>query len=128
MREHVFAHPEARHTLEAIIHPLVGAEIRRLAATSNARCLVFDIPLLVESPHWRHQVDRVVVVDCSHTTQVRRVGQRNGWDAQTIAAVIGSQSPRALRLTAADVVLFNDTDKIEHVQELVSGLAQWFGL
>ena len=64
MRDHVFARPDARRTLEAIIHPLVGAEVRRLAASSNARCLVFDVPLLVESPHWRHQLDRVVVVDC----------------------------------------------------------------
>lgn len=128
MRDHVFARPDARRTLEAIIHPLVGAEVRRLAASSNARCLVFDVPLLVESPHWRHQLDRVVVVDCSHTTQIRRVSQRNAWDAHTIEAVIRTQSPRVQRLAAADAVLFNDTDKIEHLQRLVSGLAQRFGL
>lgn len=128
MRDHVFAQPEARRVLESIIHPLVGDEIRRRAASSTARCLVFDVPLLVESSHWRHQLDRVVVVDCSETTQARRVSQRNGWDASTIDAVIRSQSPRAQRAAAADVVLFNDSDKIEHLQQLVSGLAQRFGL
>lgn len=128
MREHVFEHPEARRTLEAIIHPLVGAEIKRLATSSNAACLVFDIPLLVESPHWRHQLDRILVVDCSHATQVRRVGQRNAWDSATIDAVISSQSPRAQRLAAADLVLFNDIDTIEPLQRSVDALAQRFGL
>lgn len=128
MRDHVFAHPEARRTLEAIVHPLVGAEVKRLAAASNATCLVFDIPLLVESPHWRHQLDRIVVVDCSHATQVRRVSRRNAWDSATIDAVIRSQSPREQRIAAADLVLFNDIDRIESLQYAVEALALRFGL
>lgn len=128
MRDHVFAHSEARRTLEAIIHPLVGAEVRHLASASTARCLVFDIPLLVESPHWRHLLDRVVVVDCSHATQVSRVSRRNSWDAPTIEAVISSQSTRTQRLAAADIVLCNDTDQLEHLRQLVAQLAQQLGL
>ncbi|MDP2419502.1 MAG: dephospho-CoA kinase [Hydrogenophaga sp.] len=128
MRDHVFAQPEARRVLETIIHPFVGTEVQRLTASTHARCLVFDVPLLVESPHWRHQLDRVLVVDCSHATQIRRVSQRNGWDKATIDAVIRSQSPREQRLAAADWVLFNDTDQIEALQRCVKGLAQRFGL
>lgn len=128
MRDHVFAQPDARRTLEAIIHPLVGAEIRRQAAASSAHCVVFDVPLLVESPHWRPQLDRVVVVDCSHATQMRRVGQRNAWDTATTEAVIRSQSPRERRLAAADAVLFNDTDNMAHLELLVASLAVRFGL
>lgn len=128
MRDHVFAQPEARRMLESIIHPLVGLEVQRLATSSTAHCLVFDVPLLVESPHWRQQLDRVVVVDCSPETQRRRVGLRNAWDAATIDAVLSSQSPRAQRLAAADLVLFNDTDRIEPLRRLVAQLAQRFGL
>ena len=128
MRDRVFTQPEARQTLEAIVHPLVGAEIRRQAAASRASCLVFDVPLLVESPHWRHQLDQVLVVDCSPTTQIRRVVERSGWDSATIEAVMQSQSPRQRRLAAADLVLFNDGDKIEHLQQLVAQLADRLGL
>lgn len=128
MRAHVFAQPEARRTLEAIIHPLVAAEVRRLAASTSASCVVFDVPLLVESPHWRQQLDWVVVVDCSQATQVRRVGQRSAWDSATTEAVIRSQSPREQRLAAADVVLFNDTDQMDALQRGVQALAQRFGL
>jgi len=128
MRDHVFAQPEARRALEAIIHPLVGAEITRLAKAAPARCLVFDVPLLVESAHWRPQLDRVLVVDCSVETQRHRVKQRNTWDEATIDAVIQSQSLRTQRLAAADVVIFNDSDTMEPLQRLVAELAQRFGL
>jgi dephospho-CoA kinase len=128
MRDHVFARPEARQTLEQIVHPLVGAEIRRQALASHAACLVFDVPLLVESPRWRPQLDRVLVVDCSPATQIRRVQVRNGWDAGTTEAVMRNQSPRALRLAAADLVVFNDTDDLIALECIAKALAERFGL
>lgn len=128
MREHVFAQPQARKALESIIHPLVVAEVRRLASAYTSTCVVFDVPLLVESTRWRHQLDQVLVVDCSHETQIRRVVERNGWERRAIEDVIKSQSPRAVRLAAADVVLFNDAHGIEALQHLVTQLANRFGL
>ena len=128
MRDHVFAHPEARHTLEHIIHPLVGVEIQRKAQTSVAPCLVFDVPLLVESPRWRPQLDRVLVVDCSPATQIRRVNARSGWDTATTEAVMRNQSPRGLRLAAADLVVFNDADDLALLERAAQALAKRFGL
>lgn len=128
MREHVFAHPEARKVLEHIVHPLVGDEIRRQAMAATSHVVIFDIPLLVESPHWRPQLDRVLVVDCLPSTQVRRVVQRSGWDLPTIEAVMRSQSPREQRLAAADFVVFNDEDCLDNLQHLARALANRFGL
>lgn len=128
MREHVFADPDARHTLEHIIHPLVSAEILRQARTSESSCVVFDVPLLVESPRWRPQLDLVLVVDCSPATQVRRVNARSGWDAASTEAVMRNQSPRALRLSAADVVVFNDIDDLVQLEETAQALSKRFGL
>ena len=63
-------------------HP-ASADRRRGAAPGRSRRrrapLVFDMPLLVESGHWRARVDRVLVVDCSEDTQVARVIARSGW-------------------------------------------------
>lgn len=128
MRDHVFAHPQARAQLEAIVHPLVGQEIARQAAASKARCTVFDVPLLVESPRWRPQLDWVLVVDCSRETQIRRVLDRNGWERTTIEAIVDSQSPRERRLAAADTVIFNDVNGIEYLQHEVHRWADRFGL
>ncbi len=128
MRDRVFAEPAARQALERIVHPLVGAEIRRLTDASQSACLVFDVPLLVESPRWRPQLDRVLVVDCSPATQVRRVRARSGWEAAAVEAVMRNQSPRAVRLSAADVVVFNDVDDLDLLEQAAAALAERFGL
>ena len=128
MREHVFSHPAAKAQLEAILHPLIATEIRTQSSQTRARCLVFDVPLLVESPRWRPQLDHVVVVDCTQETQLRRVQARNGWDLATINGVIQNQSTRTHRLAAADIVIFNDGNEMEHLRWLVNHLAVQFGL
>ena len=128
MRAQVFSQPDQRKVLESIVHPLVGQEIRRLALQATSRVLIFDVPLLVESPHWRGQLDRVLVVDCLPATQVRRVTQRNGWDMATIEAAMRNQCSREQRLAAADFVVFNDGEGLDNLQHLAQALAKRFGL
>ena len=109
MRELVFADATAKRRLEAILHPLIGAETERQAAAArDAPALVFDVPLLVESGRWRAKVDKVLVVDCSEATQTERVIQRSGWTMGAAQAVIASQATRSSRRASADAVIFND--------------------
>ena len=131
MRARVYADPSARHALEAIVHPLVGAESARQveqALAQGARCIVFDIPLLVESGRWRAQVDRVLVVDCLPATQVARVVARNALDAAQVQAIMAAQAPRELRLQAADAVIFNEGLSLEQLQAQVRWVGRTFGL
>ena len=111
MRQRIFSDSNARQQLEAIIHPLVSNESARQAEVARqAGCalLVFDIPLLVESSRWRNQLDKVLVVDCEVTTQISRVLQRSGWTQAMVANVIASQATRTQRLSAADLVIYNN--------------------
>ena len=131
MRERAYAHPEARRELEQIIHPLVGQESARqveAALAAGARCIVFDIPLLVESGRWRRQVDRVLVVDCEPETQVARVTARSGLSPEEVRAIIAAQAPRALRLAAADLVICNEGLTLEALRYEVEQAARSFGL
>ena len=128
MREHVFADPAARQRLESIVHPIVANGIAERVRLSRAPCLVFDVPLLVESPRWRMQLDRVMVVDCSEATQLRRVRARSGWDDATIHAVMRGQASRERRLAAADVVILNDADDLDRLHGLIDQLSARFGL
>jgi dephospho-CoA kinase len=131
MRDRVYAQPEARRDLEQIIHPLVGEEIARqvdAALAAGARCIVFDIPLLVESGRWRRQVDRVLVVDCEPETQVARVIARSGLAPQEVRAIIAAQAPRALRLAAADLVICNEGMSLQALRNEVEQAARTFGL
>ena len=80
MRQASFSDPAARATLESIVHPLVAQESalrEQNALDAGAPCIVFDVPLLVESRRWRQRVDLVLVVDCLVEVQISRVMARS---------------------------------------------------
>jgi dephospho-CoA kinase len=125
MRALAFSDPSTRRRLEGILHPLIGETARAeamAAMQAGAAAVVFDVPLLAESTHWRGRVDRVLVVDCEEATQVRRVMARNGWAEETVLRIIAQQAPRPLRRSIADAVIFNDTLSQQALQGEVRSL------
>jgi len=132
MRQRVFSDPQARLQLEAIIHPLVGQLTReqaQAAVQAGHRCLVHDVPLLVESgARWRSQVDRVLVVDCDSATQRERVVARSGLAPQEVDRIIAQQATRLQRLRCADLVICNQGLTLEALQQQVREAARHFGL
>ena len=131
MRLKVFENPGAKARLEAIIHPLVGLEVAAQAEAmtdAGTRCSVFDIPLLVESGHWRKKLHRVLVVDCSAPTQLSRVQARNGLPAAQVYKIMAAQASRQRRLAAADLVLCNEGISLAELATLVKRIAGQFGL
>lgn len=131
MRQASFSDPAARARLEAIVHPLVAHESsrrERRAIDQGTHCIVFDIPLLVESQHWRRRVDRVLVIDCEIDVQIARVMARNGLERAQVEAIIASQASRAQRLRAADVVIFNSGSDRGQIAREVAQIASRFGL
>ena len=132
MRERVFTDPKARQQLEAIIHPLVGLitqEQAQAALQAGQRCLVHDVPLLVEAgARWRTIADRVLVVDCEPTTQRQRVVARSGLVPDEVDRIIAQQATRAQRLACADVVIFNEGLDLEQLRQQVLQAAAHFGL
>jgi dephospho-CoA kinase len=131
MRALVFADPAARARLERIIHPLVAEETDRQAQAAEqagANCLVFDVPLLVESQRWRKKVDQVLVVDCLEATQIARVMARSALTVVEVTSIISQQASRTQRLQAADVVIFNDGLSTRELADELAELAPRFGL
>lgn len=129
MRELAFSDSRAKKQLEEIIHPLVGEQTARQAAQASSACIVFDVPLLVESGRWRQKLDQVLVVDCSEETQIKRVMVRNGWTREAVLQVMAGQASRSQRLAAADLCIFNDEPlSLAALATMVQQLAQRFGL
>ena len=132
MRERVFRDTRARQQLEAIIHPLVSQisrEQTEAALQAGQRCLVHDVPLLVESGvRWRAQVDRVWVVDCDEGTQRQRVMARSGLAAEEVDRIMAQQASRAQRLACADLVVFNQGLSLAELGQQVQEAARHFGL
>lgn len=131
MRDLIHADAKARQRLESLIHPLVALETQRQAAVAVAqgqRCIVFDVPLLVESSVWRQKVDHVLVVDCTPEVQIRRVMARSQLSRPDVERILASQAPRERRLGAADTVIYNADLSLEQLANEVRQIAQCFGL
>jgi dephospho-CoA kinase len=132
MRALVFSNPSSKRQLEAIVHPLVGQVLQEqshAAVAAGHACLVYDVPLLVESgDRWRRQVDWVCVVDCEVETQIQRVMARNQLGRADIERIISQQASRQQRLTCADAVIFNEGIDLAHLEHLVHEMMARFGL
>ena len=131
MRNLVYADSAAKTRLEGIVHPLVAdaiAQQTRDAELAGVACIVFDIPLLVESKHWRQKLDRVLVIDCCEETQIARVMARNALTQAAVRSIVSAQASRALRLAAADLVLCNDGISLEQLSRQVHEMGAQFGL
>ncbi len=132
MRALVFSNPQSKRQLEAIIHPLVGQVLQEeshAALAAGHACLVYDVPLLVESgDRWRRQVDWVCVVDCEVETQIQRVMRRNQLSRAEIERIISQQASRQQRLGCADAVIFNEGIDLAHLKQLVHEMMARFGL
>ncbi|WP_442764027.1 dephospho-CoA kinase [Malikia spinosa] len=132
MRARIFADPTARAQLEAIIHPIVRAEIDQQLAALPRGVAVLDLPLLAESSAWRERCDLIWVVDCAPETQIRRVMQRNGWPRSQVEAVLAAQASREQRLAIADCVINNEGVTLDElgaqVRQQWQQLCRRFGL
>jgi dephospho-CoA kinase len=114
----VFADPAARKDLEAIIHPIVYAEIDRwfleLKLTPGVDLGIADIPLLYETGH-AGDFDAVIVAACPPEMQLERLAERGLSDAEARQR-LASQLPIADKVRRAGHVIdtsgpFNETDR-----------------
>ncbi|MFE9361720.1 dephospho-CoA kinase [Streptomyces sp. NPDC006978] len=104
----VFADPARLATLNAIVHPLVGARSAELERAAGAGAVVVhDVPLLTENG-LAPLYDLVVVVDAKPGTQLDRLVTMRGMTESDARARMAAQATREERLAVADLVIDND--------------------
>lgn len=110
LRERVFAEKSEKEKLDAIMQPLIRAEIeKRLADFDGGEIAVLVAPLLFESG-LDEIVDVTVTVSADTDTRLKRILSRDGSSLQTAAAVINSQLTDAEREAKSDIVIYNNGD------------------
>ena len=120
----VFADPDARRELEAIVHPAVRARAEEVEAQApTGRTVVHVIPLLVETGQ-AENFDMVVVIDVDPEIQRERLIARDAITADEVDRRIATQAPRAERLAAADLVIDNNAGLRELDQSVTTAWAQ----
>ena len=110
MRRRVFADPDARRRLEAIVHPRVRALLRAQCEAAPGAYAIAAIPLLTEGGGreaypW---LQRILLVDVPVEVQRARVMARDRVEAELAERMIAAQATRAERLAIADDVIVND--------------------
>ncbi|WP_262693437.1 dephospho-CoA kinase [Kordiimonas aquimaris] len=121
----VFAKPELKEQLEAIIHPMVG--VVRAAFFENAQkkgvpFVVLDVPLLFETGG-NKACNKVVVVSAPVDVQRARVLDRKGMTPEKFDNILARQTPDADKRAGADYVI--ETDKgLDHARSEVARITQ----
>jgi dephospho-CoA kinase len=100
----IFADPEARNKVEAIIHPEVYAALARWFTALDTPIGIADIPLLFETGR-QGEFDVVVVAACRLDQQLARLMARNRLSEADALARIAAQGPLADKVAGADYVI-----------------------
>lgn len=117
LREIIFAAPQEKAWLNALLHPLIQNRTREAIARARSPYVLWVVPLLVEN-QLQHRADRVLVVDVEPQTQITRTMKRDGVTREHAQQILTAQASRETRLAAADDVINNDGDPQSAVAEV----------
>lgn len=103
-------HRQAKLDLEAVVHPLIAAEIQRQITTlqhsHTAEAILLDAAILLETG-WRQMCNAIVYVDAPLEIRRQRVLTTRGWSPAELEAREANQLPLAEKRAAADYFLEN---------------------
>ena len=120
LAQRVFADPEARKRLEAVVHPLVRVRFEAIAE-GNSGIVVLEATLLVEAG-LAPSFDLVVTVEAETEIRLRRAIER-GLTREAAQARMSAQATPEQRMATADVVLWNN-DGIDELEARVDHLVE----
>lgn len=105
----VFADPNARKTLEEIIHPLVAEAFEEIVQSSPAdSVIIYQIPILVETKG-QDRFDYIITVEATLENRTARLKNR-GLKGYEIDSRMKAQASDSERAAIADAVFKNDGD------------------
>jgi dephospho-CoA kinase len=109
----VFADKQRLATLNAIVHPRVGARMRELEdAAGPGAVVVHDVPLIAENG-LAGGYDVVVVIDVPPRVQLDRLVRLRGMTPEQASARMAAQASREERLGIAGIVVDNSSSLAE---------------
>lgn len=122
MRELVFSNPDEKKRLEAILHPLIFAHTKQLAASpTDAPYTLIVVPLLFESGRYAGWLQRVITVDCPEESQIARTTHRSKLDELAVRAIMAQQLSREERLALTDEIIANN-GSLDDLKKQVVGI------
>lgn len=106
----VFADPEVRRRLEALLHPAIILECERRireAEVSGAAVCLLDAALLIESG-WQTRCDAVILVEAGDAVRLDRLMRSRGLSRDDAMLRIRSQMPQQQKRQYARFIIENE--------------------
>lgn len=120
MRELVFTNPKARMELEAILHPLIFAEVLDQLRLHEDNYIILVVPLLFKSLKYLKLIHRSIFVSCSQSILIDRVASRSNLAISEIQTILDAQMPASLQLALCDDVLDNNRSITELTSQVIN--------
>ena len=114
LRVQVFNNPKKKELLESITHPLVRDLMGKRIASAETPYSIIMVPLIYET-NSMSAYDRILVVDCDPSLQLKRASLRDDNSEELIQKIINSQCTRNDRLSIANDVIPNN-DSLENLK------------
>ncbi len=125
LRTRIFSHPQDKHWLNNLLHPLIRQETLNQLANAESDYCILVAPLLLENG-LNKLVNRVLVVDIDEASQVTRTLARDPSSKEEIQRIIASQISRNERLSFADDIIDNQNLTTKKVRQQVQILHQQY--
>lgn len=106
LRQRIFSNTADREWLNALLHPLIRAEMLSQLEKADSPYAILVVPLLFENG-LDSLVNCTLVVDISPELQTKRTIERDAVSAEQVQNIINSQASRAEKLSKADDVIDN---------------------
>ena len=107
LRSIIFNDVAEKKALENIIHPKVLNEINNNISDSTAPYLIIAVPLMIETG-MNKLMDRVLLIDCSIETQIRRLIKSANCTKQQAQSIIENQENLESKRAICDDVIVNE--------------------
>jgi dephospho-CoA kinase len=129
----VFNNPERLEQLNALVHPHVGDDFARWAASyaTKKSYVLKEAALMYETEAWK-QMDQIITVYAPMHVRIKRLLQRDQQRTEAdIRAIISKQLSEEERTSRADHIIYNDDQQMVipqvlelHEQLIASGSAK----
>jgi len=103
----VFGDKKRLEELNSIIHPLIFSEIKRRITFSEARIIIVDAAILLETGG-DSLVDKVIVVNASYETRRERIKKSSLLSSEEVEGIIKAQFSQDEKIQRADFLIENE--------------------
>ncbi|MBR9870810.1 MAG: dephospho-CoA kinase [Gammaproteobacteria bacterium] len=126
LRQKVFAEPEERAWLEALLHPIIRDEIIRQLQPANYTLpyTLLVSPLLLETD--QHELaNKILVIDVPESVQLERTMARDNNSREQVERIMAAQMAREDRCAKADAIIDNNQPLVEVERQVAELHNQW---